>query len=349
MLRWNLEGGAEPEEIEVSRRAEDEVHKLFLDATGSHAFISLKSGDNFYLHGRSQRPKKVSKMLGVVECAAFDRQQGTENNTKSFLVGTSLGYIYELSFDSAGKERVCQQVYQLETPQPITSLHIETFGAGGEPTSGSGGVTPSVPSGGGGAAGAGAGVGKTGDDFSAVSRIFVMCSTPSPTRLYLFLGGPGYTQVFSPSSLGGESPSFTELPGSVSSADLLCFNKPPHTRAQTFALTTELGIYHGSFLFSSTQTRSAASITYVAIACLYSILLSSSPPIYILTCICLIPTVRTTSSTSPASSHMKRSAPHCCPREHPRTPLWRPPYSRYPCQSSTSSSCRRTSCWQCLS
>jgi hypothetical protein len=256
VLRWNLEAGAEPEEIEVSRRAEDEVHKLFLDATGSHAFISLKSGDNFYLHGRSQRPKKVSKLQGLAECVAFDRQQGTETNTKSFLVGTSLGYIYELSFDSAGKEKVCQQVYQLETPQPITSVHIETFGGGeaGSLSGGSGTLSSAAASGGG-----GGNAKQPGDDFSGVSRIFVMCSTPSPTRLYLFLGGPGYTQVFSPASLGGESPSFTELPGSVVSADLHCFNKPPHTRAQTFALTTELGIYHGSFLFSSTQTRFVAA------------------------------------------------------------------------------------------
>lgn len=297
MLRWNLEGGAEPEEIEVSRRAEDEIHKLFVDATGSHAFISLKSGDNFYLHGRSQRPKKVSKILGVVECVAFDRQQGTETNTKSFLVGTSLGYIYELSFDSSGKEKLCQQVYQLETPQPITSLHIETFaGSGAEAGSvpgASGAAASAAPSAGN--AGGAAGGGAKGADDSGVSRIFVMCSTPSPTRLYLFLGGPGYTQVFSPASLGGESPSFTELPGSVASADLYCFNKPPHTRAQTFALTTELGIYHGSFLFSSTQTRFVSTPKFIYDVCQRSSIFSV---VYL--------AARTTSSTSQACSHMKR-------------------------------------------
>jgi hypothetical protein len=193
LLRWNLEGTAESEEIEISRRTEvlhaqrhltfahfrfqDDIHRVFLDSTGSHTIISLKNGDNFYLHSRSQRPKKVSKLQGVVESISFDRQQGTETNTKSFLVGTSSGYIYELAFDSSGKEKTCQQVFQIDKQQPITGLHIETYAA----QEGGASVTA--------APGTSSTAGAPGD--VVLTRVFAMCVTPSPTRLYLFLGGPG--------------------------------------------------------------------------------------------------------------------------------------------------------------
>lgn len=148
-------------------------------------------------------------------------------------MGTSVGVIYELGFDSSGKEKVCQQVYQVEKNQPVTSLHIETFAS--QDTGMSAGSS-SAPS------------------DASLAKIFVMCATPSPTRLYLFLGGPGFAQLFS-STADSSSPSFTELPGSVPHSDLHCFNKPPQSRAQSFALTTKLGIFHGNLLLNSTQSR----------------------------------------------------------------------------------------------
>jgi hypothetical protein len=184
-----------------------------------------------------------------VECVAWDRQQASEANTRSFLVGTSTGHIYELAFDSSGKEKICQQVYQLEKPQPITALHVESFASttaqdalpsAGIPATHSGSLLNS---------------GSAAAVDPALSKIFVMCATPSPNRLYLFLGGPGFTNLFS-STGSGSSPSFTELPGSVTRTDLHCFAKPQHNRAQSFALTTKLGIFHGNLLLSSTQIRS---------------------------------------------------------------------------------------------
>lgn len=224
---------------------QDDISRVFLDPTGAHTLICLKNSDNFYLHSRSQRPKKVSKLQGVVECVAFDRQQGTDTNTKSFLVGTSLGYIYEIAFDSSGKEKVCQQVYHLDSPQPVTGIHIETFLSPSGPE-GAAPAPPGTPSPSGSAGGGG------GSADAAGSKIFVMCTTPSPTRLYLFLGGPTFSQVFT-AEKGESSPSFTELPGAVANGEMHTFSKPPSTRSQSFAMTTMLGIYHGSLLLSSTQ------------------------------------------------------------------------------------------------
>lgn len=55
VLRWNTEGvsnSGEPEDIDISKRAEDVIHHLFLDATGHHLIVALKNGDNYYLHSR---------------------------------------------------------------------------------------------------------------------------------------------------------------------------------------------------------------------------------------------------------------------------------------------------------
>lgn len=46
-------------EIEISRRADDKIHKLFLDPTGNHLVVAMDNGDNYYLHSRSTRPKKL--------------------------------------------------------------------------------------------------------------------------------------------------------------------------------------------------------------------------------------------------------------------------------------------------
>lgn len=150
-----------PEEIQLSKRPEDALHQLFLDPTGSHLLICLKNGDNYY-HKRNQRPKKLAKLQGVVvESVAFDRHNCTETNTKSFLVGTDTGAIYEVALDSTGKEKVCHQVYQLDDPIPVSAMYFEISG-----------------------------------QTEADSKIFVLVATSRPTRLYQFLGGPNFQQMF---------------------------------------------------------------------------------------------------------------------------------------------------------
>jgi len=221
LVRWNLDANSSEEEIELPRKtAEDEVEHVFLDPSGHHAIIAMKSAENFYLHSRSTRPKKLSRLPGgAIESVAFDRQFGGETATRSFLVGTTSGCVYEMAVDSGGKEKVCQMVYQLDKALPITSIHYEAIGS------------------------------TSGDAVCADARIFVLLATSSPTRLYNFLGGPTLQQMFMDSS----SP-FIELPGEMPRAELTCYSKLPQTRAQMFALMSKEGIFHGNLLANSHST-----------------------------------------------------------------------------------------------
>ena len=177
VIRWNYEEDVS-EEIELSRRPEDAVHQLFLYPTGSHLFICLKNGDNFYLHKRTPRPKKLARLQGIiVESIAFDGHQTTEANTKSFLVGTDNGAIYEVALDSTGKEKHCNLVYQLDEHIPVSAMHFEiTAGA-----------------------------------TEAENRLFVLLATSRPTRLYHFLGGPSFQAMFQEYKDSGTT-SFQEVP-----------------------------------------------------------------------------------------------------------------------------------------
>ena len=187
VLRWNAsEASREPEKIEIpvtvstviksatnaTIDAPDSIERVFIDPTANHVIIAMKSMDNYYLHSRSQKPKKLSKLQGVAECVAFDRHNCTESATRSFLVGTSTGVIYEMSIDSSGKEKLCQPVYQLEQPVPISSIYFDYIGTNNAANTNT----------------------ATSSTFSAAAnvdsdaRLFVMWSTSSPTRLYHLTG-----------------------------------------------------------------------------------------------------------------------------------------------------------------
>ena len=312
VLRWNaMDASREPERIEVIpcvgvktpgvTESGDTIEHVFIDPTANHVIISTKSTDNYYLHSRSQKPKKLSRLQGVLESVAFDRQNCTESATRSFLAGTSTGVIYEMSIDSSGKEKLCQPVYQLEQPLPITSLYFDFIGSAaptGSAAVPTGGAVSSVLGGGlagstfsaaanvltsgvvagagvGGAAGTGTGsTGTTGPE----PRLFVLWSTASPTRLYHLTGGPTLLALFSAYLQSGTT-SFTELPNlavdtgigaplsALKRAQLLCYSSKGlssagassrgTSTAQHFALMTEVGVYHGSLLFSNQATGNA--------------------------------------------------------------------------------------------
>lgn len=232
IVRWNLDGNNEAETIEISPRGEDVIEHIFLDPNGHHCLITLTNSDNFYLHNRSQRAKKLSKLQGSIQSVAFDRHSSVESVIKSFLVGTSSGFIYELSLDSGGKEKVCTMIYKLDQPLAITSLHFELVGGNETNSLNSINNSTTLPS----------------DNVG--SRIFVMCATSSPTRLYHFLGGPTFTALFAEITQNGTT-SFTELPGEIKRAELHLYSKNLQQHAQNFALMTQMGIYHGTLLFSN--------------------------------------------------------------------------------------------------
>lgn len=311
VLRWNaMDASKDPERIEIpvvlpqvtktgsamTIDSGDSIEHVFIDPTANHVIISMKSMDNYYLHSRSQKPKKLTRLQGVVECVAFDRHNCTELATRSFLLGTSTGVIYEMSLDSTGKEKLCQPVYQLEQPVPINSIYFDYIGtptAGGATAGGAGAnaggligaglagstftAAASVLGGVGNAAGtaAGACAGGAQGGGAGEGRLFVLWSTASPTRLYHLTGGPTLLALFSAYLQSGTT-SYTELPaltapeaGSVQPAfkraQLQCYSSKgfagtytttqSSSTSQQFALMTEIGIYHGSLLFSNTTSN----------------------------------------------------------------------------------------------
>lgn len=66
-------------EVEIPKRPEDTIHKIFLDPTGHHLLACLHGGETYYLHSSSLRPKRLTKWSGVtVEAVAFDAQRCNE-------------------------------------------------------------------------------------------------------------------------------------------------------------------------------------------------------------------------------------------------------------------------------
>lgn len=307
ILRWNaMDANREPERIEMPVVAAgttkiagaidtgDSIEHVFIDPTANHVIIGMKSMDNYYLHSRSQKPKKLTRLQGILESVAFDRQNCTEAFTRSFLAGTSNGIIYEMSVESTGKEKLCQPVYQLDQPLPISCLYFDTLGAhaltptGGGIGGGGGsgvmsnvagstftaaasvltsGVTNATNS-------AGAGTASTA---AAEPRYFVLWATASPTRLYHLTGGPTLLALFSAYLQSGTT-SCTELPtlssdvgtgGAPAAApfkrtQLVCYTRSSTaaaarstSTAQHFALMTEMGIYHGTLMFSNNTAGGA--------------------------------------------------------------------------------------------
>ncbi len=226
IVRRNLDSNDAEEEVDLSRRREDSIEHIFIDPTGNHVIVTLSNGENFYLHSRSTRPKKFStKLQGKIESVAFDRLNGTESSTRSFLAGTSTGCIYELGFDSGGKEKNCQLLHQLDPQQPlaITSLHFDV-------------VKSLSPQG--------------------SNRILILLATAKPTRLYHFFGGSTFSQVFAKYASGSSSKGsqFTEVPGEIDRAELICFNFNNMNRAQSFAMMSRAGIYQGSINLVDTNS-----------------------------------------------------------------------------------------------
>lgn len=261
VLRWNLESRSQEDEIEISRKVEDSIQAIFIDPTGNHVIISMSNGDNFYLHSRSSRPKKISRLQGAIESVAFDKRGSNESSTRSFLAGTSQGCVYEFVVDSSGKEKLCNLVFQLASndagvPMAITSIHFDVIQKTITTSS-----TPDSP-------------GKT--------RLFVVLATTSPTRLYNFTGGANFQQLFGKYK---EKPlSFTEFPGETPRAELILSSFSKEDSGQMFCLGTKEGIYHGTLRFSDSSVDAADEMVQAKLMPFTDRIFTDGPPL------CIVPT-----------------------------------------------------------
>jgi len=195
----------------------------FLDPSGNHVIVCLSCLENYYLHLKTNKIKKLSRLNGSIESVAFDRHATVESSARPFLIGTDSGNIYEIALDASGKERVFQCLYRLDLSIAITSLFYDV-------------ITSSSP-------------------LAATStRIVVLAVTSAPTRLYTFLGGPTFSQLFEHYRLSEES-SLSELPGELPRAELTTYHPTPEAPAQRFAVMTQFGIYQGQLQLQRSIAR----------------------------------------------------------------------------------------------
>ena len=222
LLRWNLDSSPEPDDVALRGGSQTEssaVHKVFLDPTGSHTIVTMDNGDNFYAHATSRKARVLHKLRGItIESVAWNKIAVTEMSTKSLLIGSVGGTIYELVVE-ASKERVFKEVYRLKDKIPICGLQFEQF--------------PTLP--------------------SDPPKFFVMAATARPTRYYQFVGGPSFEDLFAGYKIPDQE-AFIELPSQLNYSELHFFTKYLEERANSFALLTEVGVYHGNLQFGSQGT-----------------------------------------------------------------------------------------------
>ncbi|KAJ8378135.1 hypothetical protein AAFF_G00247730 [Aldrovandia affinis] len=136
LLRIDLAKPDQPNQIELGRKDDSKVHKLFLDHTGSHLVISLSTSECLYLNRNTQKVRGLSRWKGhLIESMAWNRLLGTEAATGPVLVGTSQGLIFEAEISASegslfntNPDQYFRQVHALEEdgePAPVCCLEVE--------------------------------------------------------------------------------------------------------------------------------------------------------------------------------------------------------------------------------
>lgn len=225
--RWNVRRGSSASSdpwIPLPGAGGDIVH-VFVDPTGCHTLLSANNGEAYYLHSSS---RAVQKLAGFgpndtsgltrgsyVTAVAWDKERGTEGSTKSILLGTNLGELYEYTLISPDATKTESDVtiplllHTLNTTQSgtdemaaVTGLHFERIGSSGMliliATSGR----------------------------HKRTRLYTLFSLQIDTVRSLLMDGDSANR------------SLIELPGSIDFADLRLCN-------EHFALRTATGIYYG--------------------------------------------------------------------------------------------------------
>lgn len=231
IIRINLLQPQELEEIDLSRFAQNgSVYKLFLDPSGQHLLISLRSDkdahdslDTLYIPWQSKKIRVVGKLRGyTVSSVAWSRRNSSETLTGPCLCGTTKALLFELELTSdesmfqSGSESYCKQVLNLGKSEEISGLEILPC-----PT----------------------------NDLVYI----ILCSTKS--RLYSFRGEihstdnrPLFLDIFVPYKDNLDN--FVEYKGSNVVSTLKLYYQPSTMMATSFAWTTSQGIHYGSLNWS---------------------------------------------------------------------------------------------------
>src|SRR3989338_971355 len=103
------------EEISLSRRPGESIHKLHLDPTGTHLLICMDSRETFYLSfawPAPRHPKPLPKLKGVlIETVAWDSVP-TRASSGDMLVGTTDNKVYHAVLE-ATRDKVDVKIWRL--------------------------------------------------------------------------------------------------------------------------------------------------------------------------------------------------------------------------------------------
>ena len=241
-------------EVQLTTNKDDRVHSLFLDPSGRHCIISLRSRDNLYLSRASKKGvRHLTKAKGhLIEVVAWNRANTSDTSTGEILLGTSDGAIYETviqsqdegRFFSATADSYFRQVFKVS--DRLTGLELDEIRYA-------------------------SGVGGSSSSGSSLQRFFVIATTP--TRLYQFSGGvpqnaepPIFQHLFEPySNLPGGEPQFKEIPeaaprttGTVSHLSL--YRPQFRSRPTALAWLVGRGVYYGRIDTSDVSSISSRGL-----------------------------------------------------------------------------------------
>eukprot|EP00794_Sanderia_malayensis_P016888 gene16888-18594_t len=228
--RLDFYNPSEIDSVDITKRTDDQIHKIFLDPSGRHMIVCMKSLESFYLGRNNKKPKVLQKFkTHQIDSIGWNKVNMNETTTGEILIGTSKGLIFETEIEAEekfliqmGAERYFKMVYSINVGEAVIGLHIERFP-------------------------------------DSDRKFFIMATTRS--RLYQFIGEstaepPIFSTIF---AVFDPNPApYLELPGMLDHSDLKLFFSRSKDPPKYFGWLTSPGVYFGSFDF---YRRSKDAIT----------------------------------------------------------------------------------------
>ena len=221
LLCIDLDHPDSPTEVELMKSVDDGIANMFLDPSGCHLIVSMKSGENYYLVYGAKKAKSLVKLKGhKITSVGWNQRAVTESSTDAILVGTSKGVILETKLTTTDDTHlftasVEQYVKQLHSfiSVPVTGIRFDTM-----PSS------------------------------ASHAEYFILVTLGN--RLFQFIGSvpsspdpPIFHSVFAHYSDMPEH--FVELPGKSDRSQLCMFYPKFQSLPRLFAWMTGTGVYCG--------------------------------------------------------------------------------------------------------
>ncbi|KAL9645099.1 hypothetical protein ABK040_004590 [Willaertia magna] len=212
-------------EFKIRTDEEDEnekIYKCFIDPSGYHVIITINNGDNYYFNtANNKNPKIITNMKNIlIESIGWDIDNCNKETTGTILIGTNDSKIYECKFENDINNPIknslklifdFNECEMLVSSGPINGIFIE----------------PNY----------------FGKVKSTVNNYFILVITPF--RMFEFIGGPTFQDVFQTYQSTPQLLTFKELPAKKS--DLTSSELHVLRNSKAFAWLSNAGIFHGNF------------------------------------------------------------------------------------------------------